>query len=74
MTPSLCVTPNCAQCHAPMSLERIEPHAKVPDLLVQTFRCDLCRLSDKMTSPRQRSETDLLGAAMASESRARRMA
>ena len=59
MSPSLRVTPNCAQCAMPMSLERIEPHAKVPDVLVQTFRCDLCRLSDKVTTLRQRSETDL---------------
>ena len=46
MTPSLRITPNCAQCSVPMSLERIEPHAKVSDVLVQTFRCDLCRLSE----------------------------
>jgi len=30
MTPTSRVTPICAQCGTPMSLERIEPHTKLP--------------------------------------------
>ncbi len=48
LTMSPCFTPICAQCGTPMKFDRIEPHTKLPGALLQTFRCDTCRLMERV--------------------------
>ena len=40
--------PLCAQCHAPMVLERVEPSSKIAELRV-VFRCAECALAEHKT-------------------------
>jgi hypothetical protein len=42
------VVPTCAQCGARMMLDGIEPSAKSPGVVVQIFRCDACRLLERV--------------------------
>ena len=40
--------PVCAQCHAPMLLDRVEPGSNISKMRA-IFRCETCRLADQMT-------------------------
>jgi hypothetical protein len=40
--------PLCAQCHAPMVLDRVEPSSKISDTTV-VFRCAECALAEHKT-------------------------
>jgi hypothetical protein len=40
--------PLCAQCHAPMVLDRVEPSSKISELTV-VFKCAECALAEHKT-------------------------
>jgi hypothetical protein len=40
--------PVCAQCRAPMLLDRVEPGSNISKMRA-IFRCETCRLADQLT-------------------------